>query len=237
MLAPSLMPALYFLTSSIRPMDTTFGAAGRIRTSRSKFQAILQMNTWRGRAAASGSAKYGIAYFGGDPEPALTLPAGYMPVSMQVTNTAYTGSVIQNGNAFSRKFGDNPATPGVVETNHPDYFKLKIGGSDAAGQPVGSPIEVYLADYRFANDAQDFVLREWLPVNLSGLRGAATLTFDLETTDVGQFGANTPFYFALDNLVLEPIPEPATVVLCIVSMAGMLVLRRSRMFMRSSDST
>ncbi len=111
---------------------------------------------WSG-GGASGSAKYGVAFIGGDPAPTLTLPAGFMPVSMQVTNTTYAGIVIQNGNAFSRKFGDNPATPGIVETNHPDYFKLTIRGSDAAGQPVGSPIEVYLADYRFANDAQDFV--------------------------------------------------------------------------------
>ena len=195
-----------------------------------------QYMAWPG-GGASGSAKYGVAFVGGDPAPTLMLPAGFMPVSMQVTNTTYAGIVIQNGNAFSRKFGDNPATPGIVETNHPDYFKLTIRGSDAADQPVGLPIEVYLADYRFANDAQDFVLREWMPVNLSSLGGAAKLTFDLETTDVGQFGSNTPFYFALDNLVLEPIPEPAAVVLCLVSMAGMLVLRRSRMFTRSSAST
>ncbi len=169
---------------------------------------------WPG-GGASGSAKYGVAYFGGDPEPTLTLPAGLMPVSMQVTNTTYAGIVIQNGNAFSRKFGDDPATPAVVETSHPDYFKLSIGGRDAADQPVGVPIDVYLADYRFPNDAQDFVLRDWISVNLSSLAGATKLSFDMETTDVGQFGANTPFYFAMDNLVFEPIPEPATVCLAI----------------------
>ncbi len=185
---------------------------------------------------AGGSPKYGVAFVGSDPAPTLTMPAGLMPASMQVTNTTYAGSVIQNGNAFSRRFGDDPATPAVVETSHPDYFKLTIAGRNAADQPVGSPIEVYLADYRFPNDAQDFVLREWLPVNLSSLSGAAKLTFDMETTDVGQFGANTPFYFAMDNFVFEPIPEPATVALCIASMASMLVWRRSRMFFRADIS-
>jgi uncharacterized protein DUF4465 len=166
-------------------------------------------------SGAGGSAKYGVAFVDIDPSPTLTIPAGFVASSMQVTNTTYAGIVIQNGNAFSRKFGDNPATPGTVETSFPDYFKLTIGGRDAADQPVGMPIDVYLADYRFANDAQDYVLREWLPVSLSSLGGATKLTFDLETTDVGQFGPNTPLYFAMDNLVIEPIPEPATAALAL----------------------
>jgi hypothetical protein len=181
---------------------------------------------WPG-IGAGGSTNYGVAFLGNDPAPTLTLPTSLAPASMQVTNTTYAGRVIQNGNTFSRKFGDNPATPGTVETSHPDYFKLTILGRDAADQVVGTPIEVYLADYRFANDAQDYVLREWLPVNLSSLGGAAKLTFALETTDVGQFGANTPFYFAMDNLVFEPIPEPRALLLCIVCLAGMLVWRRN----------
>jgi hypothetical protein len=180
---------------------------------------------WPG-TGAGGSEKYGVAFVGSDPAPTLTLPAGFVPASMLVTNTTYAGIVIQNGNAFSRKFGDNPATPGTIESNHPDYFKLTILGRDAVDQPVGTPVEVYLADYRFPNDAQDYVLREWLPVSLSSLSGAAKLTFDLETTDEGQFGPNTPLYFAMDNLVIEAIPEPKALVLCVVCLAGMLVLWR-----------
>jgi uncharacterized protein DUF4465 len=182
---------------------------------------------------AGRSAKYGVAFVGSDPSPTLTLPAGFVPSSMQVTNTTYAGIAIQNGNAFSRKFGDNPATPGTVETNFPDYFKLTIAGRDAVDQPVGTPIEVYLADYRFANDAQDYVLREWLPVGLSSLSGAAKLTFDLETTDVGQFGPNTPLYFAMDNLVIEPIPEPESLALCVACVAGMVLLPRCKLNTRA----
>jgi hypothetical protein len=131
------------------------------------------------------------------------------------------------GDSFAKKFGDDPATTQVVETNVPDYFKLTIGGANLAGQSVGAPIDVYLADYRFANDADDFVLRTWKTIDLSSLAGAARLTFAWVSTDNSTFGMNTPAYFAADNFVLDVIPEPNTMALTLVAVFAFAVVRRA----------
>jgi hypothetical protein len=172
---------------------------------------------------SGGSAKYGIAY-GGAPMPVIELPAGAAPESIDVTNTTWAALSMLMGDSFAKKFGDDPATTQVVETNYPDYFKLMIGGVSAGGQSIGAPIDVYLADYRFANDAEDFVLRTWTTIDLSSLAGAAKLTFSWESTDVGPFGMNTPAYFAADNLVTTVVPEPGTLVLLIAGVVMMALM-------------
>ena len=47
------------------------------------------------------------------------------------------------------------------------------------------------------------------PLDLAALDGAAKLSFTLASTDVGQFGMNTPAYFALDDLLLSTRPGDA----------------------------
>jgi hypothetical protein len=168
---------------------------------------------------SGGSAKYGVAFLGA-PAPESELPAGTVPASIDLTNTTYAALSMLNGDSFAKKFGDDPATVGVVETTFPDFFKLSIGGVDAIGHPFGAPIEVYLADYRFTNDAQDFVLATWQTVDLSSLAGASKLTFVLQSSDVGQFGMNTPAYFAADNLVTTVVPEPGAMLLAIAGFVG-----------------
>jgi hypothetical protein len=182
---------------------------------------------------SGGSAKYGIAYRGA-PMPVIELPAGTFPQSIDVTNTTWSALSMLMGDSFAKKFGDNPATTQVVETNFPDFFKLTIDGTSAGGQSVGAPIDVYLADYRFANDAEDFVLRTWKTIDLSSLAGAAKLTFAWESTDVGPFGMNTPAYFAADNLVLNAIPEPSVLSLVHAAATAMMAIRliRRRIAMR-----
>jgi hypothetical protein len=70
-------------------------------------------------------------------------------------------------------------------------------------------VELMLADYRFLDNSQDFILDEWVFLNLSGLGVVSELQFSFQSSDVGDFGINTPQYFAIDNLV--SVPEPATV--------------------------
>ena len=167
---------------------------------------------------SGGSANYGIGFMS-TPAPVIELPPDAVPVSLDVTNTTYAALSMLMGDAFAKKFGDDSATTAIVETNFPDFFRLTIGGVTSAGQAVGTPIDVYLADYRFPNDAQDFVLDTWQTVDLTGLAGATTLTFALESTDVGPFGMNTPGYFAADNLVMTVVPEPSSILLVLVGVA------------------
>ena len=135
------------------------------------------------------------------------LPPGMQPVSMRVTNTTYAALIMLDGDAnnFAKKFGDDKSTPGIVETDFPDWFLLKVIGLDASDQQTGS-VDFYLADYRFDND---YVIDAWTDVNLSPLGNATKITFALSSSDNGAFGMNTPAYFAMDNLVMQPVPEPA----------------------------
>jgi len=43
----------------------------------------------------------------------------------------------------------------------------------------------------------------------------------VKTTDIGDFGPNTPLYFAVDNLVVS-IPEPTTATLLLSAMLALL---------------
>lgn len=154
--------------------------------------------------AATGEG-YAVAY-----APArVELPAGWRaPEGIRVSNTTYAALAMRDGDAFARQFGDDPATPETVETDYPDYLKLTISGLTEAGDPIGE-VELYLADYR-GGPEEDFILDDWLEVDLSPVsqtgRGeamsVAALEFRLESSDVGDFGMNTPSYLAIDDLVL-----------------------------------
>ena len=170
-------------------------------------------------SGASGSLQYVIGFpdsFGAIST--ITLPAGEIPVSLDITNTTYAALSMRDGDMFAKKFGGPSG-------NDPDYLKLTIDGLNASNAVVRS-VDFYLADFRSANNAEDYILSHWTTVDLSSF-GAATLKlrFSLSSSDNGQFGMNTPGYFAVDNLAT--VPEPGAVMLLGLGMAG-LVCRRKR---------
>ena len=154
-------------------------------------------------SAYPGSAADGEVYAVTYAPSGLELPVGWKtPVSVKVANVTYGALSMLNGDAFAKRFGDDPATADVVETDYPDYLKLIVSGLDLDGQTKGL-VEVYLADYR-GDAATDHVLDTWKEVDLSPLgTGVASLSFTLESTDVGSWGINTPAYLAVDALGLS----------------------------------
>ena len=78
---------------------------------------------------------------------------------------------------------------------------------DANGADTGS-VTFFLADYRFSDNALDYIVDEWTTVDLTAL-GMNTRSIELEfdSSDVGTFGFNTPTYVAMDNLALASIRE------------------------------
>ena len=83
--------------------------------------------------------------------------------------------------------------------------------------------------------ADDFVVDTWELVDLSPLADdTRRLEFNLESTDVGPFGPNTPFYFAADNLVISDVqdavvPEPSSLAaLLFAALIGLATLRFKR---------
>ena len=108
--------------------------------------------------------------------------ATYLP-GTYVTNNAYAASVIKSGNDFSRAFKDG------------DYFKLTFTGY-LAGVKCGS-VDFYLADYR---NGKSIIVKEWTYVELGAALGIVDeIRCSLESTDMGDYGMNTPAYFCIDN--------------------------------------
>jgi hypothetical protein len=75
-----------------------------------------------------------------------------------------------------------------------------ISGYNSNHDSLGTVV-FYLADFRFEDSTQDYIVDSWQTVDLSSLGAVRYLDFKLESSDVGQYGMNTPAYFALDNLV------------------------------------
>ena len=155
-------------------------------------------------SGANGSLKYGVAFDGlgggGGIQPLITLPTDFEPVSIQVTNTTFAALSMAQGDAFAKKFGGPTG-------NDPDWFRLHVDGRNDNGVLVDSTeeISIILADFRFSDNSQDFILNDWAELNLTPLQnlGVTTLAFRFSSSDVGNFGINTPLYVAIDDLVLE----------------------------------
>jgi hypothetical protein len=188
-----------------------------------------QFSAYPGTGYGAGINNYGVGYGyvdALDPSnvnelrqlPNFKLPIGARVQSAMVTNTTYAALSMLNGDGFAKKFG---GTSG----NDADWFKLTVYGTDATGKVLPKNVSFYLADYR---GVSDYVVKEWTSLDLSPLADAQCLYFNLTSSDVGDWGMNTPGYFAIDNLKLATVPEPSTLaLLCSAGIAG-VVLRRWR---------
>lgn len=137
--------------------------------------------------------------------------------SIDVTNGTYPALSMLNGDQFAKQFGG-------ADGNDPDLFQVTLSGFDALGGTGNllNSITVDLADYRFADNSQDFILNTWQTIDISGLTGARSIALSYTSTDNGMFGINTPQYLAVDNLTLSAVPEPScSVVALFVFGAGL----------------
>ncbi|MES2629676.1 MAG: DUF4465 domain-containing protein [Bacteroidota bacterium] len=140
-------------------------------------------------SGADNSAKFVVGAQGG-----IIVTGGRAVNSIQITNSTYAALSMKNGDSFGKKFG---GTTG----NDEDYFRLIISAF-RNGSEKTEKVTFYLADYRSADNSQDYILKNWTAVDLSSLGNADSLKFTLESSDVGQYGINTPTYFCADNLNL-----------------------------------
>ena len=121
--------------------------------------------------------------------------AGQKVNGFYITNTTYAHGVIQAGNQFSKKFGGESG-------NDPDFFKLDIQ-KYSNGVLAPQTVEFYLADYRFDDNSEDYIVDDWQWVDLTSLGNVDSLHFTLSSTDVGNYGINTPLFFSIDNLEIS----------------------------------
>jgi len=121
-----------------------------------------------------------------------------------ITNSTYAYLSMLNGDSFAKQFGSpNDASGNPDGTNGEDWFLLTIYGLGSDSLHTGDSINFYLADYRFADNTQDYIVNTWEWVDLSSLGAVYGLDYKLTSSDNGQYGMNTPAYFTMDNLTVD----------------------------------
>lgn len=160
-----------------------------------------------------GGGQFGVAF---TDSADITLAAPETLVGAYLTNTTYAALSMLNGDLFGKQFG------GATGTD-PDWFNVTFEGK-LGGTSTGS-VTFYLADYRFADSADDYIIDEWTWLDLSALGLVDELDLTFGSSDVSGGFINTPTYVAMDFLV--SVPEPGTGTLLACGIAGLAARRRS----------
>lgn len=124
-----------------------------------------------------------------------TDPFKWVLSNLKIANTTYAYNSMKNGDPFAKKFGG-------LSGNDADSFVLKIGFYHTG--KLLSRLSVVLADYRFADNSKDYILDSWQTVLFAKQGGQLgpidSTVFELQSSDNGSFGMNTPGFFAIDEV-------------------------------------
>ena len=140
-----------------------------------------------GKGGASGS-KFAVTYsdaFSGNASFSFTGEnTEFVIKDISVTNGTYPYLSIKNGNDVAKKFASG------------DWFKLIIIGYDANNIETGR-VNYYLADFR---NCKNYICNTWKKVDLKSLGFVHKIEIAFESSDVGDFGINTPTYVCIDDI-------------------------------------
>jgi hypothetical protein len=142
---------------------------------------------------SSGGPNYGLTYVSGNSKVKFTDSISRKVKGIYVTNSTYAALSMKYGDGYAKEFGGPDGTD-------PDWFKLSIWGYKNGSET--DTIDFYLADYRFDNHLKDYIVETWQWIDLSNLGEVDSLGFGLSSSDVSQYGINTPAYFCVDNLYM-----------------------------------
>lgn len=154
------------------------------------------------------AAKAGTGYNGSDKYAVFTPGYGnnlcvktattferFRPQGFYVTNSTYAYNSMRDGDGLAKKFGG-------ATGNDQDWFTLTARGY-SSGVLKADSVTFYLADFRAANNAQDYIIKDWTWVNLQALGSVDSVFFTMESSDANAFGILTPAYFCLDNFTVS----------------------------------
>jgi len=152
-----------------------------------------------------GSSQYGICYANGNSRLFGSVDAHaypFLPEGAYFTNSTYAYFSMLNGDDFAKQFGSSFDANGYDDgTNGEDWLLLTIYGLNSDSLRTGDSVNFYLADYRFADNTQDYIVDTWEWVDLNSLGIVTGLEFKLSSSDQADWGMNTPAYFAMDNFL------------------------------------
>jgi len=158
----------------------------------------------------SGNGNYAVAYNSSSADANVQFGNATQVNSAYFTNTTYAYLAVADGNDG---YG---GVKGPFATG--DFFTLTIRGLAQDGSVLNT------VDFNLADGAD--VVNNWEPVDLSSLGTVYGLSFGLTSSDNGQWGMNTPAYFAMDNLDIQAIPVPASALLFTSALSLFGLIRR-----------
>lgn len=187
--------------------DTSYGGTWVGGFSYSNMTDSVTLNYLNDHSAytASGynaSLGYAVCFMGYATAPYIKLhdtsAAGDSVLGFYITNTTYGYKTVRDGYLGATAFG---GTSG----NDSDWFRLVVYGYNNGVMKPDS-VEFFLADYRFSNNTQDYIVDDWQWLDLTALGGVDSITFAMSSSDTNQFGMLTPAYFAMDNFTTKDAP-------------------------------
>lgn len=156
------------------------------------------------------SSTYAVAY----DEAIVRLPVPTVVAGFRIANTTYAALSMLNGDeyGFTAPLASGTGWFATIATG-------KLAGSTTYTATF------YLADLR--GDSPPGILGTWAWFDLIALGTVDTIEFTFDGSDKHEtFGLNTPAYFAMDNLTVTAVPEPATWALLVGGAATMLLAAR-----------
>lgn len=145
---------------------------------------------------ANNSATYAVSYVAGASILKLENNANQVE-GLYVNNSTYAYFSMKDGDTFAKKFG---GTTGNDKDSLVLTIKKYLNGNLGTEQ-----VDFYLADFRFTDNTQDYIVEDWTYVDLTSLGNADSLEFTLSSSDNGQFGMNTPAYFCMDDVETKTV--------------------------------
>lgn len=193
--------------------DTWFGGywASGVAVSTMRDDSTGQYSNLYSSKAGSGrqSESYGVVSASAETflnvnEDCYGWEAGIRWMGGYVSNSTYAYYSMLNGDQFAKKFGG-------ATGDDPDYLFIRFNFYDYMGgennSAPDSHFDFYLADFRFEDNNQDYILEDWTFVELNDYpayeHGGHRVSMHLFSSDTGAFGINTPAYFCLDDLMFS----------------------------------
>lgn len=163
-----------------------------------------QYSAYAGEAYNSPDQNHGVAFVATDFGDGSQIPLSinftdqlpHVVNGLYITNSTYTALSMRDGDQFAKQFGGPTG-------DDPDFLKIQVWGVDQIDQNTDT-LEFFLADYRSADNTEDYIIKEWTWFDLANLGEVKSIGIQMASSDVGSFGINTPTYFCFDNLEIEP---------------------------------
>jgi len=171
----------YALDHTVESCEAVLNEDGTVKTDENDMPVVSAEVPYMVAYASSSFAKHPA-------DMAFNDGKAYEAVGVYVNLNSYPYYCIEYGDSYARAFHNG------------DKFTLTIHG--IAPDESERTVDTELASY---TNGDLTINRGWKYVDLSSLGIVNQIYFSLKTTDVGQWGDNTPTYFCLDKLMVKPV--------------------------------